>query len=353
MTDKVDQDSPWKELVDQDLPVLLAFFFADIHADLDWSRDIESLEQELRQIVPQAEMGKRIADKLLKAFRRHGGDERYFHLEAQGKREDDFARRVHQYNYRFEERFQQHVVSLVILLDDDPDWRPDRYVASQYGCERTLIFRTQKVLDWQGKENELEFADNPVGLFVLAQLESKRTRDDAEERARVKLRLILRLHERKMEADQLRHWYRYLDWLLPLPKELEKQVWTTVRRQEEEHKMPFITFAERHGMEKGLEQGLEKGLEQGMEKGLEKGLEQGLEQGLEKGLAKGERLGLLKALGSLLKKHHGDEGLALLAEMEKLEKLDTLRTLLLALIETESTLEDLRKLMTETPNLPV
>ncbi len=260
-TGQADQDSPWKELLDAEVPRTFAFFCPESHADLDWARDYESLEQELRQIAPQAQAGKRVADKLLKAYQLGSGDPRYFHLEVQGQREADFARRVHTCNYRAEDRFGQHVVSIVILIDDDPSWWPSEYVAVQYGCERTLKFRTVKLLDWRGKESELEAHPNPVALFVLAQLESRRTRDNPDERAAVKLRLISLLHGRKMEAEEVRQWYRYLDWFLPLPPGLEKEVWREVRRQEETMKMPFVTFAERYGREQGLLQGIEVALE--------------------------------------------------------------------------------------------
>ena len=58
----------------------------------------------------------------------------------------------------------------------------------------------------------------------------------------------------------MRHWYRYLDWLLPLPPEAELRVMRAVQAKEEEGKVPFVTFAERYGREQGLEKGLEKGI---------------------------------------------------------------------------------------------
>jgi hypothetical protein len=47
-----DMDSAWKEFFDHHLPAILLFFFADIYADLDWTRDPESLEQEMRKLYP-------------------------------------------------------------------------------------------------------------------------------------------------------------------------------------------------------------------------------------------------------------------------------------------------------------
>ena len=55
-----DNDSPWKEMLEQELACALAFFFPNVYADLDWGRDCESLDQELRKLDPSGATGKRI-----------------------------------------------------------------------------------------------------------------------------------------------------------------------------------------------------------------------------------------------------------------------------------------------------
>src|SRR4051794_32692463 len=104
-----DQDSVWKEVLEQELPDVLALLFPEVHADLDWARDTEALEQEMRKLHPQAATGKRIVDRLVKAYQKGTGDERYLHLEVQGQPEDDFPRRLHVYNYKAEDHFGQPV----------------------------------------------------------------------------------------------------------------------------------------------------------------------------------------------------------------------------------------------------
>ena len=49
-----DFDSPWKEALQRYLRSFLAFFFTDIEADVDWSRDYESLDKEFQQIIQDA-----------------------------------------------------------------------------------------------------------------------------------------------------------------------------------------------------------------------------------------------------------------------------------------------------------
>ena len=54
---RADFDSPWKQALEAYFPQFLDFFFPDIHVDIDWSRGHEFLDQELQQIVRDAELG--------------------------------------------------------------------------------------------------------------------------------------------------------------------------------------------------------------------------------------------------------------------------------------------------------
>lgn len=60
---------------------------------------------------------------------------------------------------------------------------------------------------------------------------------------------------RKLDDEDRRHWYRFLDWLLPLPRDADLRVMRVVQAREQEGKVAFITFAERYGMEKGISLG--------------------------------------------------------------------------------------------------
>ena len=76
-----------------------------------------------------------------------------------------------------------------------------------------------------------------------------------------KVRLIKGLYDRGLSAEDVRQLYRFIDWIMYLPESLERLVWQEITTYQEEKRMPFITFAERVGMEKGLEKGLLKGKE--------------------------------------------------------------------------------------------
>jgi hypothetical protein len=61
-------DSPWKEVIETYFQDFMAFFFLQAHAEINWSRNYESLDNELQQIVRDAEIGMRRVDKLIKVW---------------------------------------------------------------------------------------------------------------------------------------------------------------------------------------------------------------------------------------------------------------------------------------------
>src|SRR5262249_53044070 len=132
-------------------------------------------------------------------------------------------------------------------------------------------FRPVKLLDWAERKDDLRDHENPMALFILAHLESMRTKVDDQERARVKLDLLVRLAKRKLEADEVRTWNRYLGWLLRLPPELETRIREEARNLTQENEMEktvdgmtwpnFISYPERLGMQKGEIKGRLEGLE--------------------------------------------------------------------------------------------
>ena len=123
-----DYDSPWKDILHSAFPEFMAFFFPDAGERIDWRQPHEFLDTELRQVVQDAELGRRHADVLVRVTTLDGLTEHvYVHVEVQGGRESDFARRMFVYNYRLFDRFDAPVASFAVLADDDPRWKPDGF----------------------------------------------------------------------------------------------------------------------------------------------------------------------------------------------------------------------------------
>ena len=188
-----DFDSPWKEALEEFFPAFVAFFFPQVFAAIDWSRGYESLDKELQQVVREASVGRRYADKLSKVWLQDGKEAWVLiHIEVQSQRDDDFPERMFVYQYRLYDRHRRPVVSLAVLGDEQPSWRPDRFGYSLCGCTVGLEFPVVKLLDYGADAAALEAGANPFAPLVLAHLKTLETRQDTAARQGWKIRLIIR-----------------------------------------------------------------------------------------------------------------------------------------------------------------
>jgi Domain of unknown function (DUF4351) len=247
-----DFDSPWKEGLEQYFPEFMAFFFPAIAAEIDWDREITFLDTELQQVVRDAELGRRWADKLVQVWRKDGQEALVLcHIEVQGQPEDVFPERMLVYNYRLRDRYNVPIVSLAVLSDDNPKWRPSQYETELWGCGLKFWFPTVKLLDYEGSWSALEESDNPFATIVMAHLKTQATRKNPAERKEWKLRLTRRLYERGYERQDILNLYRFIDWLMILPDDLADQVEAEITRYEQEGTMPYVTRIERRAEARG------------------------------------------------------------------------------------------------------
>ncbi|MDQ7032201.1 MAG: Rpn family recombination-promoting nuclease/putative transposase [Desulfonauticus sp.] len=94
-------------------PDFLEFFFPSIARDIDFEKGYEFLDKELQKIVKDAELGKRLADVLIKVHSMDGTEKwLLIHIEVQGYYEKEFSKRMFVYNYRIFDRYDKDVVSL-------------------------------------------------------------------------------------------------------------------------------------------------------------------------------------------------------------------------------------------------
>jgi hypothetical protein len=164
MTNKAPQteyDSPWKQMLQLYFQDFMQFFFPQAHVLIDWSRGFVFLDQELQQVVRDAELGKRLIDKLVKIYR-IGGEEEWLliHVEVQSQEETDFPKRMFVYNYRIFDRYNRSVASCAVLGDENIKWRPNRFGYELFGFEREAVINLLAFIDWMltlPLDLELEF----------------------------------------------------------------------------------------------------------------------------------------------------------------------------------------------------
>ncbi len=149
------------------------------------------------------------------------------------------------YHYRIFDRYNRQVVSLAVLADDRPNWRPDRFAYDLWGCGLDFHFPTVKLLDFAGQEAVLETSDNPFALITRAHLATLQTRQDPASRHAGKIRLVRELYERGMSRENVLQLFRIIDWMMDLPEALGQLFDQEVERIEQEKHMPYVTSGER------------------------------------------------------------------------------------------------------------
>ena len=252
-----EQDSVWKEVLEACFEEFLRFFFPRVHHAVDWSREIEFLDKELEPLIRDGQSGKNHADKLVKVTLRSGEEVCILvHVEVQGYWEADFPERMHRYNHRIQERFGKNVVSLAVLTDDRPAWRPVLHGLVRWGFAHIFLFPIAKLTDYRDRWGELETSENPFAVVVMTHLKYQEAGQAPERRLEVKLGLIRTLYKRRFERKLVEHLLRFIDWILTLPEELDKVVWREVAELEGVRTMPYVTSWERLGERRGLRESI-------------------------------------------------------------------------------------------------
>ncbi len=164
------------------------------------------------------------------------------------------------YNYRAFDLYLRPVISLAVLGDERASWRPASYGYALGGCEVSLKFPIAKLLDYETQWQTLEESTNRFAVIVMAHLKTKATTGKPNERKQWKWTLIRRLFERGYSRDEVINLFRFIDRMMALPIELERELKAEVRRYQEERQMPFLSQMELMAKEEGREEGIQLGL---------------------------------------------------------------------------------------------
>lgn len=253
-------DSPWKDIIERYFPNFLEFFFPNVEQIIDWSRGYEFLDKELQKVLRRAKLGKRLADKLVKVWLKNGNSAiLYIHIEVQGQYDKHFPERMYVYHYRIFDCYKK-VISLAILVDDHASWRPKQYHSELAGCQVTFDFPMVKLLDYWNQWKDLEKSTNPFALVVRIHLKGLETQKKPDQRLHWKMELCKALYRAKYTKQQILDLFWFMDWVLALPEDLERQFEKFYQEYEEDKKMQYVTSVERRGMEKGRQEGIQIGL---------------------------------------------------------------------------------------------
>jgi hypothetical protein len=255
-----ENDLVWKEIVTLLLQDFTEFFWQEAYHAIDWTKPYESLEQELNQISIKDEIGRRYVDKLFKVFLKTGEEQWILlHIEIQHSKQEDFPKRMFTYFNRVFTKYNKDIASLAILADLDPNWRPKQYHRVVLNTTILRTYEVVKLIDYQGKEEQLKQSNNPFGIVVLAQLVALSTKYDQESRLISKTQLFRHLLTHKWDFEKIKNMCIFLDNLLALKDELEVKYIEQVKQIEEDNQMNLTLAAERFAFQDGVKSGFQDG----------------------------------------------------------------------------------------------
>ncbi len=185
------------------------------------------------------------------------GTERWLliHIEIQSQPEAAFPYRLAMYHFQLRITYDRSVLSLAVLGDDNPRWRPDRYVDEVLGLRLELQYPMVKLLDFREREAELRESTNPMALLVRAHLATLDTRHDLVRRKAAKLALFRDILRSGFTGDEVRRLFDVADRFLKLPRADYDEFRTTLVSELGGEAVAIMNSFEQYGLEQGLQQG--------------------------------------------------------------------------------------------------
>lgn len=212
-----------------------------------------------------------VADKLVEVRLRDGSAPHLLHVEVQAQRDASLAERVFDYNYHIRKQYGSPVTSLVLLADEDPNWRPAAFHDHALGTVIGISYTVAKLRDYAGQEDALLASDNPVAWVVLVHLRTQQTHHDPDRRYAAKWHLTRLLYQHGWRKRRILVLFNVINWMMTLPETYQKRYWRAVLQLERGHKMKLYNQLEQMFIDEGLQKGWQKGLQEGRELGRKDG----------------------------------------------------------------------------------
>lgn len=246
------------------------FYFPDFSARIDWRHRPRFRDKELARLAFGARPDVMVADKLVEVCLHEGR-----------------GRRVRDYHDRICEGYCLPVVSLALLADEHPHWRPRGFHQRMHDTVTDFSFGTAKLLDYTTDALALEATRNPIAWVSLVHVRTQQTHHDPNQRYAAKLRLTKLLFRHGWRQRRIIVLFNVISWMMTLPKSHERRYRQAIERLIREHEMKkeynsfqqlFVDDGIKIGQERGRQEGIEQGIEQGRKEGAVALLERQLVQ---------------------------------------------------------------------------
>jgi predicted transposase/invertase (TIGR01784 family) len=284
-------DSAWKEVIERFFEDVMKLLFPKIYNTIDFSKKVEFLDTGMRPIAPFGDHGDRAADVLVKVQLKSGKYSYiciFIHIEVQGERREKLMERIYIYNYRSSDKRLEAgvpVISLLILTDDDKNYRPNEYRVSFCDFDLRMKIPMVKIIDFKLKKElreKLEESTSPIAVVIRTQLKSMEVKKaDEKTRLTTARELIRECYNEGYSKEVVHTLVKFLVWVIRSSKEYEKQLKEEIKKIEEELNMPYVIPWEKTAERRGRRKGREVGIEEGMEKKARETAKNLLEMGID------------------------------------------------------------------------
>lgn len=250
-TPNSDMDGGWKDVIEDFTEDFFKFYLPEMHRCIDFSCGVKFLDKELNEIVSGSGNIRREADRLLEVRLKDGAAEWVLiHIEVQGFRDDSFAERMYVYNYRIFDKYRKRTARVAVLIDGDRRFRPESFRMELFGCVTLFQFPVIKLLDFDCEGIEKD--GSPFAIVTRVQLAKLKSERDADKRYSFRMELTKELYLRNYSKEQVIRLYRFIDYVLKLPKLKALQFKHELELFEEGRRMPYVTSTEMIAREEGM-----------------------------------------------------------------------------------------------------
>lgn len=254
---RANYDSAWKAWMKKYLRVSLMLFQPDLEEAIDWQFAPVFLDKAFHSAMKGSLERKKEVDLLTQIVMKSNGMPKWLllHFEFQHRREDCFEKRMYLYHCRIFGHYQHEVISFAILGDPSPDWRPQSYGYSEFGCTAQFQFTSSKILDFRTRKSELEASSNPIGIVILAQLASLEGRGNPDFRYKARYRLMRLMIDKGYEREQIMDLLAFLEQVLVLEDEMQDKLYVEFDEREKPKTPLFEIYPVRKARKEGRAEG--------------------------------------------------------------------------------------------------
>jgi predicted transposase YdaD len=312
----ISNDLLWKAVIEDFFQPFFEYFFPDYINDVDWTRPVEYLDTELSKLQPKENIGKKVADKLIKVYLKNG-DLQWFiiHVEVQGQKDINMAKRMFKLHNRIKDKYEGNVTCLLLLVYDKSEDKGG-FEEEYMGTKTVFTYNVHNLVS--SIENSEYDKKNIFSFVTRAAYINIKFQNDEAEKFKQKDKLFREFFRQKsFEKSKIRLLLNFINDFIRFTNETyqtknielletySKTKHMGLQELYEIERTELLTKIEKVGAQRekrGIAKGMEKGIEKGMEKGMEKGIEKGIEKVILNGHVNGVSVETLAIITGLEKK---------------------------------------------------